>query len=61
MNNEVKGMVMPLNKETLNELLAETKEIVASDIIKDEKKLSVADLWNVQRQYKPRVIRKWLN
>ncbi len=62
MKHGVKGMVMPVNKEDLQNLLKETIETVATEVVnKDEKQFGAIDLWNIQKQYRPKVLRKWLN
>ena len=53
MKSDVMGIVMPINKEELKELLKETKETLAVDAKTDDennRSFGVVDLWNVQKK-----------
>ncbi len=65
MKSDVMGIVMPINKEELKELLKETKETLAIDAKTDENNRSfgVVDLWNVQKRQRTTasMMRRWSN
>lgn len=65
MKSDVMGIVMPINKEELKELLKETKETLAVDAKTDENNRSfgVVDLWNVQKRQRTTasMMRRWSN
>jgi hypothetical protein len=65
MKSDVMGIVMPINKEELKELLKETKETLAVDVKTDENSRSfgVVDLWNVQKRQRTTasMMRRWSN
>lgn len=54
--------IMPMTKEQLNELLKETKETVAADILNPAPEFKVVDMWKVRKASRPAmVLRRWLN
>jgi hypothetical protein len=66
MKSDVMGIVMPINKEELKELLKETKETLAVDAKTDDennRSFGVVDLWNVQRRQRTTasMMRRWSN
>ena len=66
MKSDVMGIVMPINKEELKELLKETKETLAVDAKTDDennRSFGVVDLWNVQKKQRTTasMMRRWYN
>ncbi len=66
MTSEAMGAGKPVNKETLKELLKETKETLAVDVKAEENapSFTAVDLWNVQKRQKTAATmsrRLWLN
>ena len=66
MKSDVMGIVMPINKEELKELLKETKETIAVDVTtvgNNTRSFGVVDLWNVQRRQRTTasMMRRWSN
>jgi hypothetical protein len=52
MKNETMGMLNPVNKNDLKDLLKETKETLATDVKVDgnQRSFGAVDLWNVQKR-----------
>ncbi|MEO6539780.1 MAG: hypothetical protein ABIN74_02270 [Ferruginibacter sp.] len=51
----------PLSEETVINLTTEVKEILATGFKKNPNRmLSTADLWNIQRRQKARVMRRFI-
>jgi hypothetical protein len=52
MKNDTMGMLNPVNKNDLKDLLKETKETLATDVKIDgnQRSFGVVDLWNVQKR-----------
>jgi hypothetical protein len=65
MKSDVMGIVMPINKEELKELMKETKETLATDVKTggNNRSFGVVDLWNVQKRQRPTasMMRRWSN
>lgn len=63
MKNETMGMLNPVNKNDLKELLKETKETLATDVKVDgnQRTFSVVDLWNVQRRLRTSISMRRMN
>ena len=66
MTSEAMGAGKPVNKETLKELLKETKETLAVDVKAEGNtpSFTAVDLWNVQKRQKTAATmsrRLWLN
>lgn len=54
--------IIPMTKAQLNELLTETKETVAADMLNPAPEFKVVDMWKVRKATKPAMIlRRWLN
>jgi hypothetical protein len=55
-------LFQPVSPEVLNQLTAEVKETVAADLILPVKKTAFgpADLWNLERSRRIRIIRRHL-
>ena len=53
-------LLAPLSEEKLKSLTTEVKETLAKDFIKtNARAFTTADLWNIQRQQKARVQRRY--
>jgi hypothetical protein len=64
MKSETMGMLNPVNKNDLKELLTETKETLATDVkINDnQRSFGAIDLWNVQKRQRTSIsMRRNLN
>jgi hypothetical protein len=64
MKNETMGMLNPINKNDLQELLTETKETLATDlkVMDNQPSFGAVDLWNAQkRQRTSMTMRRKLN
>ncbi len=54
-------LLSPLSEEGIINLTTEVKEILATGFKKTQNRiLSTADLWNIQRQRKARVLRRYI-
>ncbi|MFZ1529154.1 MAG: hypothetical protein WAT19_10405 [Ferruginibacter sp.] len=54
--------MMPMSKEELNDLLKETKETIATEMMNPAPEFKVVDMWKVRKASKPAmVLRRWLN
>jgi len=54
-------LLSPLNEESIVSLTTEVKEVLATGFKKSQGRiLSIADLWNIQRQRKPRMQRRFI-
>lgn len=54
-------LLSPLNEESITNLTSEVKEVLATGFKKSQDRiLSIADLWNIQRQRKPRMQRRFI-
>lgn len=54
-------LLSPLNEESIVNLTAEVKETLANGYKKNQNRiLSTADLWNIQRRLKPRTTRRFI-
>lgn len=54
-------LLSPLNEESITNLTSEVKEVLATGFKKTQERiLSTADLWNIQRQRKPRIQRRFI-
>ncbi len=52
MKSEAKGIVMPINKNEMRDLMKETKETLAADVIRqshEHRTFSTVDLWNARK------------
>lgn len=63
MKSEVKGTGLPVSKKSLENLLSETKETLATDAVNEtsHRNFTAADLWNIHKQHKSAALRRWLN
>jgi hypothetical protein len=64
MKNDTMGMLNPVNKNDLQELLKETKETLATDvkINGNQRSFGAVDLWNVQKRQRTSIsMRRNLN
>lgn len=62
METTFKEGIMPMNEEQKKELLKETKETLAIEILNASPEFRVVDMWKVRKASKPAmVIRRWLN
>jgi hypothetical protein len=65
MNNDTKGIVIPLNKEQLKELTKETMETLATNMLEkvtNQRTFGSVDLWNSRKNQRTMVsMRKWFN
>jgi Holliday junction resolvase-like predicted endonuclease len=65
MKMQTQGLLLPLNKEEMINLTTEVKEVLATGVIKtwskksNKKIFSAAELWNIQRNQKARVQRRF--
>lgn len=65
MKMQTQGLLLPLNKEEMINLTTEVKEVLATGVIKtwskksNNKIFSAAELWNIQRNQKARVQRRF--
>lgn len=54
-------LLSPLSEEKIINLTTEVKEILATGLSRTQNKiLSTADLWNIQRQRKARALRRYI-
>lgn len=54
-------LLSPLSEEKIINLTTEVKEILATSLSRTQNKiLSTADLWNIQRQRKARALRRYI-
>ena len=54
-------LLSPISEEGIINLTIEVKEILATGFTKTQNRiLSTADLWNIQRQRKARVLRRYI-
>lgn len=61
MKMQSNSLLSPLNSEAVINLTTEVKEVLAAEYEKSRSRiLSVADLWNIQRQQKARMLRRYL-
>ncbi len=52
MKSETMGIVIPINKNDMRELMKETKETIAADVIRsaqNHRSFSTVDLWNARK------------
>lgn len=64
MKNETMGMLNPINKNDLQELLTETKETLATDVkvMDNQPSFGAVDLWNAQKRQRTSIcMRRKLN
>lgn len=60
MKIQQQNLLAPLSEETMKELTTEVKEVLATGFVKNNPRLfSSAELWNIQRQRKMRVQRRY--
>ncbi len=55
MKTSTKGIISTMNEKEMKELLSETKETIATGILKNNKTkrtFAVVDLWNMQKKHK---------
>jgi len=61
MKMQSNSLLPPLNSESVVNLTTEVKEVLAAEFEKSRSRiLSAADLWNIQRQQKARMLRRYL-
>lgn len=61
MKMQTNRLLSPLNEESIVNLTTEVKEVLATGLKKSQgRMLSIADLWNIQRQRKPRIQRRFI-
>ena len=61
MKTQSNSLLSPLSSESVINLTTEVKEVLAAEYEKTKSRiLSAADLWNIQRQQKARMLRRYL-
>ena len=61
MKMQSNSLLSPLSSEAVINLTTEVKEVLADGLEKTRSRiLSAADLWNIQRQQKARMLRRYL-
>ena len=61
MKMQSNSLLPPLSSESVVNLTTEVKEVLAAEYEKTRSRiLSAADLWNIQRQQKARMLRRYL-
>ncbi|MEP7238965.1 MAG: hypothetical protein ABI685_13895 [Ferruginibacter sp.] len=61
MKRSTTGLLLPLSEESVTNLTKEVKEVLVAGYKKNQEQiLSIADLWNIHRQRKVRMQRRYM-